>query len=158
MKTVTKTALFKFDDFCAKHKIEYAVTGTCALAILGVPSDTLPKDLDVKIYHADAHIKDTLKGLEALSSHPETYPETGHTTYTFMVNDVKVNVILDTTSDYEDILCETIAVAMVNEAEPRKHCISVQTMQYAWAAKMKLHREKDVRYALNVINLLSLPM
>lgn len=38
-----KEALFKLDDFCRVNKIEYMVTGTTALAMLGVPSN--PQDI-----------------------------------------------------------------------------------------------------------------
>lgn len=34
-----KEALFKLDDFCRVNKIEYMVTGTTALDMLGVPSN-----------------------------------------------------------------------------------------------------------------------
>lgn len=34
-----KEILFKLDDFCNANRIEYMVTGTTALAMLGVPSN-----------------------------------------------------------------------------------------------------------------------
>lgn len=37
-----KEALFKLNDFCNANRIEYMVTGTTALAMLGVPSN--PQD------------------------------------------------------------------------------------------------------------------
>lgn len=43
-----KEALFKLDDFCNANKIEYMVTGTVALAMLGVPSN--PNDIDIKVF------------------------------------------------------------------------------------------------------------
>lgn len=42
-----KEALSKLDDFCRVNKIEYTVTGTTALAMLGVPSN--PQDIDIKV-------------------------------------------------------------------------------------------------------------
>lgn len=44
-----KEALFKLDDFCNANRIEYMVTGTTALAMLGVPSN--PQDIDIKVFH-----------------------------------------------------------------------------------------------------------
>lgn len=41
-----KEALFKLNDFCNANRIEYMVTGTTALAMLGVPSN--PQDIDIK--------------------------------------------------------------------------------------------------------------
>lgn len=34
-----KEALFKLNDFCNANRIEYMVTGTTALAMLGIPSN-----------------------------------------------------------------------------------------------------------------------
>lgn len=42
-----KEALFKLNDFCNANRIEYMVTGTTALAMLGVPSN--PQDIDIKV-------------------------------------------------------------------------------------------------------------
>ena len=66
MTTQQKDALFKLDTFLEKNKIEYAVTGTCALSLLGVPSNSRPKDIDIKIYHADERIINKLKELDFL--------------------------------------------------------------------------------------------
>lgn len=41
-----KEALFKLNDFCNANRIEYMVTGTTALAMLGVPSN--PQDYRYK--------------------------------------------------------------------------------------------------------------
>lgn len=38
-----KEILFKLNDFCNANRIEYMVTGTTALAMLGVPSN--PQDI-----------------------------------------------------------------------------------------------------------------
>ena len=154
MTTQQKDALFKLNEFCGINKIEYALTGTCALAILGVPSDKLPGDLDIKVYHADAGVIKKFEELDLLANfEKKEYPDT----FTFAVNGVKVNAILDNKSSYKDMDRELISVTLIDEAHSTHHLISVQTMQYAWAAKMKLNRPKDVKYALNVINLLSLP-
>lgn len=151
-----KDALFKLNEFCNKNKIEYALTGTCALSILGVPSDTLPRDLDIKVYHADSRVIDKLKELEALTGFDKREYPTG-ISFTFVVNGVKVNAIIDNESNYNDMKRELIAVTLNDEVHATRHLISVQTLQYAWVAKMKLGRSKDIKYAINVINLLSLP-
>lgn len=41
---VNTEILFKLNEFCAANKIEYMVTGTVALALLGVPSN-LPRKM-----------------------------------------------------------------------------------------------------------------
>lgn len=54
-----KEALFKLDDFCRVNKIEYMVTSTTALAMLGVPSN--PQDIDIKVFHLKEEQKAKLK-------------------------------------------------------------------------------------------------
>lgn len=156
MTTQQKDALFKLDTFLEKNKIEYAVTGTCALSLLGVPSNSHPKDIDIKIYHADERIINKLKELDFLHGNPSVYE--GPSTFTFSIAGVKVNAILDTKSDYKDMDREIIGINLINNTTHNHHWINVQTMQYAWAAKMKLGRTKDVVYAIEVINCLTLPM
>lgn len=156
MTTQLKDALFELDAFCSKNKIEYAVTGTCALSLLGVPSNSYPNDLDIKIYHADERIINKLKELDFLYGSPSVYE--GSTTFTFSIAGVKVNAMLDISSSYEDMDRELISIDLIDNTAKCRHLISVQTMQYAWADKMKLGRTKDVAYAMEVINCLTLPM
>lgn len=156
MTTQLKDALFKLDTFCSKNKIEYAVTGTCALSLLGVPSNSYPRDLDIKIYHADERIVNKLNELDFLHGNPSAYE--GSTTFTFSIAGVKVNAMLDISSSYEDMDRELIAINLIDNTAKCHRSINVQTMQYAWAAKMKLGRTKDVVYAMEVINCLTLPM
>lgn len=155
MTTQQKAALFKLDDFCNKNKIEYAVTGTCALALLGVPSNSSPKDIDIKVYHANEDVIKKLNELDFLHGNPSAYE--GSTTFTFSIAGVKVNAMLDD-SDYGNMNDELIIIKMADNIAARWHAISVQTMQYAWADKMKRGRTKDVAYAMEVINCLTLPM
>lgn len=156
MTTQLKDALFKLDTFCSKNKIEYAITGTCALSLLGVPSNSYPNDLDIKIYHADERIINKLKELDFLHGNPSVYE--GSTTFTFSVAGVKVNAMLDINSSYEDMDQELITIDLIDNTAKCHRSINVQTMQYAWAAKMKLGRTKDVVYAMEVINCLTLPI
>lgn len=156
MTTQQKEALFRLDTFLEKNKIEYAVTGTCALSLLGVPSNSRPKDIDIKIYHANENTIKKLSELNFLNGKSVVYE--GSTTYTFEVNGIKVNAMLDNESSYDDMDHELIGIVLNNPVTKNRHWISIQTMQYAWAAKMKLGRTKDVAYAMEVINCLTLPM
>ena len=156
MTTQQKDALFKLDTFLEKNKIEYAVTGTCALSLLGVPSNSRPKDIDIKIYHADERIINKLKELDFLYGNPSVYE--GTSTFTFSIAGIKVNAMLDNESSYDDMDHKLIGIVLNNPGTKNRHWINVQTMQYAWAAKMKLGRTKDVAYAMEVINCLTLPM
>ena len=60
-----KEALFKLNDFCNANRIEYMVTGTTALAMLGVPSN--PQDIDIKVFHLKEEQEAKLKELQFLS-------------------------------------------------------------------------------------------
>lgn len=54
-----KEALFKLNDFCNANRIEYMVTGTTALAMLGVPSN--PQDIDINVQLVALALKDKMK-------------------------------------------------------------------------------------------------
>lgn len=56
-----KEALFKLNDFCNANRIEYMVTGTTALAMLGVPSN--PKLSKIGAIMADAFEKEGVYSL-----------------------------------------------------------------------------------------------
>lgn len=69
-----KKALFKFNDFCNANRIEYMVTGTTALAMLGVLSN--PQDIDVKVFHLKEEQEAKLKELQFRSGpENENYEE-----------------------------------------------------------------------------------
>lgn len=77
-----KEALFKLDDFCNVNRIEYMVTGTTALGMLGVPSN--PQDIDIKVFHLKEEQKAKLKELQFLSGlGNENYEE--NTCYSFVI-------------------------------------------------------------------------
>lgn len=66
-----KEALFKLNDFCNANRIEYMVTGTTALAMLGVPSN--PQDIDIKVFHLKEEQEAKLKELQFLSGLENEY-------------------------------------------------------------------------------------
>ena len=148
-----KTALFRLDDFCGVNKIEYIVTGTTALAMLGVPAD--PNDIDIKVFHLKEEQAAKLEELQSLASlGNENYKGT---CYTFEVCGVKVNAIVDNTKNYDDILSQNITLHMPDEASVKYHLIGVQLAFLALKDKMKLRRSKDKTYMLDLIkNLLQL--
>ncbi len=157
MTTQQLNALFKLNDFCNNHKIEYAVTGTCALSILGMPAKSLPDDIDIIVFHPTDAILRALKELENLSVYPKVEYEKS-ITYTFEVGGVKVNAMIDPKSSYEDMERDLLTIAMTDEVACRRHLISIQKMNKAWAAKMALARPKDIAYAVQAINFLTTPL
>ncbi|WP_304052041.1 hypothetical protein [Megamonas hypermegale] len=149
-----KEALFKLDDFCKVNKIEYMVTGTTALAMLGVPSN--PQDIDIKVFHLKEEQKAKLKELQFLSGlRNENYEES--TCYTFVIGGVKINAIIDKTESYDEIISKEVVLDIIDEPRAKHHLIGVQLVALALKDKMKLRRYKDKEYMLNLIaNLASL--
>lgn len=121
-----KEILFKLNDFCNANRIEYMVTGTTALAMLGVPSN--PQDIDIKVFHLKEEQEAKLKELQFLSGFENENYEGGEC-YSFVID----------------------------EPRAKHHLIGVQLVALALKDKMKLRRDKDKTYMLNLIaNLASL--
>lgn len=152
-----KEALFKLNDFCNANRIEYMVTGTTALAMLGVPSN--PQDIDIKVFHLKEEQEAKLKELQFLSDlGNENYEES--TCYSFVIDGVKINAIIDKTESYDEIISKGVVLDIIDIIEGlhvKHHLIGVQLVALALKDKMKLRRDKDKTYMLNLIaNLASL--
>ena len=142
-----KEALFKLDDFCNANKIEYTVTGTVALAMLGVQSN--PNDIDIKVFHLKEEQEAKLKELQFLSGlGNENYEGK---CYSFMIGGTKVNALVDNTENYDEILSQEVTLSMPDETCAKWRSIGVQLVFLALKDKMKLKRYKDKTYMLNLI-------
>lgn len=148
-----KEALFKLNDFCNANRIEYMVTGTTALAMLGVPSN--PQDIDIKVFHLTEEQKAKLKELQFLSGLDKENYEGG--CYSFMIGEIKINAIIDETESYDEIISKEVVLDITDEFHAKHHLIGVQLVVLALKDKMRLRRDKDKTYMLNLIaNLTSL--
>lgn len=148
-----KEALFKLNDFCNVNRIEYMVTGTTALAMLGVPSN--PQDIDIKVFHLKEEQKAKLKELQFLSGLDKENYEGG--CYSFMIGGIKINAIIDKTESYNEIISKEVVLDIIDESHAKHHLIGVQLVVLALKDKMRLRRDKDKTYMLNLIaNLTSL--
>ena len=148
-----KKALFKLNDFCNANRIEYMVTGTTALAMLGVPSN--PQDIDIKVFHLKEEQKAKLKELQFLSGLDKENYEGG--CYSFMIGGIKINAIIDKTESYDEIISKEVVLDIIDESHAKHHLIGVQLVVLALKDKMRLRRDKDKTYMLNLIaNLTSL--
>lgn len=149
-----KEALFKLNDFCNANRIEYMVTGTAALAMLGVPSN--PQDIDIKVFHLKEEQEAKLKELQFLSGlENKNYEES--MCYSFVIGEVKINAIIDKTESYNEIISKEVVLDIIDEPRAKHHFIGVQLVALALKDKMKLRRDKDKTYMLNLIaNLASL--
>lgn len=144
-----KEALFKLNDFCNANMIEYIVTGTVALAILGVPSNTQPQDIDIKVFHLKKEQAAKLKELQFLSGLDNENYESK--CYSFMIGGFKVNAIIDNTESYGEIAAQEVTVDLIDEVKAKHHSIGVQLVALALKDKMRLCRDKDKTYMLNLI-------
>lgn len=148
-----KEALFKLNDFCNANRIEYMVTGTTALAMLGVPSNS--QDIDIKVFHLKEEQEAKLKELQFLSGLDKENYEGG--CYSFMIGGIKINAIIDKTESYDEIISKEVVLDIIDESHAKHHLIGVQLVVLALKDKMKLRRDKDKTYMLNLIaNLTSL--
>ena len=149
-----KEALFKLNDFCNANRIEYMVTGTTALAMLGVPSN--PQDIDIKVFHLKEEQEAKLKELQFLSDlGDENYEES--TCYSFVIGGVKINAIIDKTESYDEIISKGVILDIIEKSHAKHRLINVQLVALALKDKMKLGRDKDKTYMLDLIaNLASL--
>lgn len=139
-------ALAKLHNFCNENSILYCVTGTVALSLLGVPSDHTPHDIDIKVYDlTDAQLQ-ALRGLSYLSGmNNHLYPDSE--CISFPVNGITVNALVQKNAP-EAVLAECIA--LYEEVAPLTFTY-VQKVEYALRDKMKLNRDKDTKYLLNLI-------
>jgi hypothetical protein len=140
-----KDALFKIDEFCKANRIEYIVTGTMALYLLGVPSRYIPQDIDIKVFNLTGEQVKMLKQLQFLSGLNNSNYEDGEC-YSFIVNGVKINAIVGLAKFEEQYVSLNFAGN-----------IDVQLVKGALIDKMKLKREKDKDYLIDLVgNLTSL--
>lgn len=145
-RTELKTALIKLDNLLKSLEIDYVVTGTLALDILGVPVDYMPQDIDVQVCDLTDGQKAELQRLHDLAgiNSNEAYKSM---CFSFLINGIKVNVIVI------DSIMPTYGIPVqLNDL----HTINVQEVKYALAEKANLKRIKDDKYIKTLgINILS---
>lgn len=149
-----KEILFKLNEFCGANRIEYMVTGTVALSLLGVPSNFAPQDIDIKIFHLTEEQKDKLIELQFLSGlNNENYKDK---CFSFYIGETKINAIIDNTKNYDTIFGMSVCLLLQDEKQAKYHAINVQKVALAIRDKMKLGRLKDYEYMQNLIHNLTL--
>ena len=149
-----KEILFKLNEFCGANRIEYMVTGTVALSLLGVPSNFAPQDIDIKIFHLTEEQKDKLIELQFLSGlNNENYKDK---CFSFYIGETKINAIIDNTKNYDTIFGMSVCLSLQDEKQAKYHVINVQKVALAIRDKMKLGRLKDYEYMQNLIHNLTL--
>lgn len=151
---VNTEILFKLNEFCAANKIEYMVTGTVALALLGVPSNFAPQDVDIKVFHLTEEQRNKLSELQFLAGLKNDNYESLY--YSFFIDGIKINAIVDNTQDCDTILDMEVSLSLQDKKHAKHHIIGVQKVEYALIDKMKLGRVKDYKYIQNLIHILTI--
>lgn len=148
---VNTEILFKLNEFCAANKIEYMVTGTVALALLGVPSNFAPQNVDIKVFHLTEEQRNKLSELQFLAGLKNDNYES--LCYSFFIDGIKINAIVDNTQDHDTI---EVSLSLQDKKHAKYHMIGVQRVEYALIDKMKLGRAKDYKYIQNLIHILTI--
>lgn len=146
-----KKVLFKLNEFCGANRIEYAVTGTTALSLLGVPSRFVPQDIDIKVFHLTEEQSKKLEELQFLSGLKNENYDHGQC-FSFIIDGVKINAIIDKTKSYDEICNQNVCINYFDEERKKYHLINVQLVNLALADKMKLNRRKDKTYLIDLIH------
>ena len=141
-----KEALFRLDEFCRANGIDYMVTGTMALSLLGVPSRFEPQDIDIKVFNLSQAQRDTLSTIQFSSGLEKGYKDSE--LFTIPANDKKVNIFVDEKHYCYVVMCFT------DEECNKQRLIKVQSMQPALDDKMRLNRVKDRLYLLDLVYML----
>lgn len=148
-------ALFKLAEFCNNNRIEYIVTGSMALDLLGLRlHGYTPNDIDIKVSNLTIGQRNKLLELQFLTcSDSKGYSDSK--CFTFKVNDVKVNAIVDDTEDIDKVYSQGVVIKLVDKETANHILVHIQFIEVAIAEKMKLGRDKDNRYMVDLIRSLS---
>lgn len=146
-----ESTLLKLNQFCIRHKIDYVLTGTLALKILGFPSESEPHDIDIIVSDLTEENKKLLLDLWTLSGITrKIYQDTG--CYSFMIDYITINALVSNKDKTKEEI-RYIPVAL--DQDGCSDIIKVQLVEDAFKAKMELHRPKDYEYALKAISKLA---
>lgn len=150
-------ALFELDDFCKNNSIEYMITGTLALSLLGVTPYYIPHNIDIKVYHITDRQLAKLKEIQKLSgvndAHDDAYDN--EKIYTIIVCGIHVNIFIDDTENYDDIASNEVILDYIDNYKCIHRNIGVQRAYFAIKDKMALNRYKDKEFMFNLINMLT---
>lgn len=140
-----KIVLADIHSLCQENDIEYCVTGTLALELLGLTMSTPPGDIDILVKESDFK----KFSLADYFSGEETSADYNTQCYTFKArNGCKVNILMRA----EPILYH---LGLLYPFSSSMQVIPVQPLTYALQAKFKLGRYKDYEYFARIIKLLS---
>lgn len=150
-KKSMKNELIALNRFCKVNGIDYVLTGTLALSILGIPLKHCPGDIDIIVTKINACGYNKLREQMLLSGNKQV-EDYDTTTFTFNVAGTKVNAMINPTDSKAP---DFITTAILDENEDQMHFINVQPLHQALGIKMNLGRPKDKEFMLGFINFLT---
>lgn len=145
-----KEVLYKLDVLCNGLKVEYALTGTAALSLVGFPTSYRPQDIDILITNSTEDQRNEFEKLQFLSGNDKP----GYSSplcYSFNIEGVKVNAIV-TTYSRDQLIEESNMVSLLSKYG--LFSIRVQKVDKAIEAKVKLGRVKDKEFLWDSVNTL----
>lgn len=146
-----KEVLYKLEVLCNNLKVEYALTGTAALSLVGFPTNYQPQDIDILVTNSTEEQRNEFEKLQFLSGNDKP----GYSSplcYSFDIEGVKVNAIMTTYS--RDQLIEETNLLELYSAKYGVFSIRVQMVDKAIEAKVKLGRVKDKEFLWDSVNTL----
>ena len=144
--------LSKLNRFCSENKIEYILTGTTALQIMGLPTTFKPGDIDIKLITPSSAQLNLLLQQQKLSGlDSKDYIDEGTRCFSFYICGVKINALITDNYTRDEALASSQAVELIDREAPCRFIVHVQKVKYALADKMALNRIKDKEYLLDVL-------
>lgn len=144
--------LSRLNEFCTEYGIEYILTGTAALEVMGLPTSFKPRDIDIKLIAPRKDHFDLLAQQQKLSGlDSKDYVDENTRCFSFYICGVKINALIANNYTRDEALTSSQAVELLDRERPRRFIVRVQKVNYALADKMALNRIKDKEYLLDVL-------
>ena len=149
-----RETLLRLNDFFSAYNIEYDVTGTTALYLLGAYFGTteMPNDIDLRVTRLTDEQKKAIEQQQTLSGR-KSKDYGGQAYYMFECNSVLINVFV--VDDATSILYGGVKVEIDDITNGKRALVNVQKVYNALREKMRLGRAKDKDFMLGHIAYLS---
>lgn len=149
-----RETLVLLNDFLSSHDINYEVTGTTALYLLGayIGKNEMPHDIDLRVTRIlTDEQKKAIEQQQALSGRKlKNYGD--QVCYTFECNSILVNVFV---VDVAPVSFDSVKVEIMDFVNMKRALVNVQDVYNSLREKMKLGRPKDKDFMLGLIASLS---
>lgn len=149
-----RETLLRLNDFFSAYNIEYDVTGTTALYLLGAYNGTteMPHDIDLRVTRLTDEQKKAIEQQQTLSG-CKSKDYGGQAYYMFECNSVLVNVLV--VDDVTSVSFDSVKVEIADFKNGKRALVNVQDVYNSLREKMKLGRAKDKDFMLGLIASLS---